>query len=139
MNAYDVLEVSRLATVDEIKEKFRVLMLKKHPDKQSQQSSSSSSTVPSAIPSSAYQIEKLVKARNILLDGNLRRQLDTQLDSISHFKLKGDSVKLSEFTLSSENDEELFMYRLMCRCGDYYEVSHVVGSYSYCLYLSLFH
>jgi len=121
LNAYEILGVNRLATSDEIKEKFRVLMLQKHPDKQF-----SSSTIISSIEiSSADQIERLIQARNLLLDGDLRRQLDTQLDSTSHFELKGDKINLSEFTLHYPGKEtaDPIIYKLMCRCGDYYEVS----------------
>lgn len=128
-NAYEVLGLSKSATSEEIKERFRILMLKNHPDKQLPGVSSSSSvSIETASSttceiSSAEQIELLVQARNLLMDPELRSQLDTQLDASRYFESSGNKVNLSDFTLSPGNENASTSYKMMCRCGDYYEVS----------------
>lgn len=132
-NAYEVLGVHKLASTDEIKERFRLLMLQRHPDKNRPTNDQSLTDNTCPIPavskqlketnSSADHIELLVQARNILCDAEQRKQLDTQLDAANHFEGKGDHVNLDEFTKHQDTSDGSTTYALRCRCGDSYEVS----------------
>ena len=107
-NAYELMGVDETASIQEIREAFRIQVLKVHPDTSQPQSDSS------------ITIELLINARDTLCDPVLRVQLDLQLkleamDSNNH---TGNTIPIDNFTQLSDGS---FCYN--CRCGDKYRVS----------------
>lgn len=111
---YDVLNVSREATMEEIKASFRRLALEKHPDKNPEGYSS--------LMDEDYR--RLQEAWECLRDS--RQSYDQELRRVDDFiKAKVDSampLKLSDMeeAVDDETDEILYLYT--CRCGEDIEV-----------------
>ena len=112
-NAYELLGVDESASVQAIREAFRIQVLKVHPDISQPQSDSS------------ITIELLINARDTLCDPILRGQLDLQmkLEAIDTYNHCGSLTSIENFTQLSDGS---FAYN--CRCGDKYRVSSLTLS-----------
>ena len=112
-NAYELLGVDETASIQEIREAFRIQVLKVHPDTSQPQSDSTAT------------IELLINARDTLCDPVLRVQLDLQLklEAMDDNNHTGNTIPIENFTQLSDG---CFGYN--CRCGDKYRVSSLTLS-----------
>ena len=120
---YDVLEVSREATYEEIKQSFQKLALASHPDKSSD-------------PRAAETFRQIHAAWKVLGNSESRAAYDETLAAEDHIGANAEEVLLSDF---SQNGN---MFSKQCRCGSSYEVekdtlsSTTLRSYTYfCTFL----
>ena len=115
---YDVLEVSREATYEEIKQSFQKLALASHPDKSSD-------------PRAAETFRQIHAAWKVLGNSESRAAYDETLAAEDHIGANAEEVLLSDF---SQNGN---MFSKHCRCGSSYEVknntltSTTLRSYTY--------
>eukprot|EP01147_Barroeca_monosierra_P010677 gene10677-7807_t len=118
---YDVLGISRNASFSEIRQRFRELSLKYHPDKQQQAVSQSlesiDTTMAPVFPNGTDFIE-LMQAWEILSDDAKRARYDAELicfETVQDLPFH-DEVQLNEMDF----DEDGKVYYLECRCGGEY-------------------
>eukprot|EP00598_Pedospumella_elongata_P006634 CAMPEP_0184977574 /NCGR_PEP_ID=MMETSP1098-20130426/8244_1 /TAXON_ID=89044 /ORGANISM="Spumella elongata, Strain CCAP 955/1" /LENGTH=119 /DNA_ID=CAMNT_0027500599 /DNA_START=42 /DNA_END=397 /DNA_ORIENTATION=+ len=101
---YDVLEVIRQASYEEIKASFQKLALANHPDKSNE-------------PHAAETFRQIHAAWKVLGDANSRAAYDETLTNEDHVGANAEEVPLGDFERSGN------MYSKHCRCGSSYEIS----------------
>jgi diphthamide biosynthesis protein 4 len=101
---YEILEVDRMATQEAIKKSYTNLILKNHPDKDSETKNSS-------------KFIEIDTAYKTLRDPLRRREYDAELfqKQSSHLIIH-DTVKSRDFLLDPESNERYFE----CKCGGFY-------------------
>jgi curved DNA-binding protein CbpA len=113
---YDILNVSREASMEEIKASFRRLALEKHPDKNPERYSSIMDE----------DFRRLQQAWECLRDS--RQSYDQELRRADDFlKAKVDSairLKLSDMEEAVDEETDKTLYLFTCRCGEDIEVWH---------------
>ncbi|KAG2207214.1 hypothetical protein INT47_012267 [Mucor saturninus] len=102
---YEVLQVSESASQDMIKQRFQQLILKHHPDKNTQQANQD-------------QSHAILKAWEVLRDTTRRRAYDIELECQRN---KQDMAIGAEVDLDDmEHNEAQQSFSMVCRCsGDY--------------------
>ena len=113
---YTVLGVTRSATTNEIKSKFRGLLLSLHPDKVNIVTNNNENQPIEYISESAETIEKLVAARDVLLNSESRKKLDLSLDMKNLNQTNANIIPISDFKFLENS------FTFPCRCGDIYSV-----------------
>jgi len=101
---YDVLNVPRDATYEEIKQSFQKLALANHPDKSND-------------PQAAETFRQIHAAWKVLGNAESRAAYDETLAAEDHIGANAEEVPLSEF---SQNGNQFSKH---CRCGSSYEVT----------------
>jgi DnaJ-class molecular chaperone len=106
MNAYDVLGIPQNASIDDVRNSYKMKLLSHHPDK----NGNSSNPV--------LSIHEIQTAKNILCDPELRKVHDYNLFAKDLNHDASEKVLVSKFQQNSD-----LKFRYQCRCGDSYEVS----------------
>lgn len=109
MDYYDILQVHREASQDDIKKSYQQLILKHHPDKSTQQGSSSADL-------SVFL--KIDEAYKVLKDPASRKEYDSkQFQSTARCQMIiHDTVDRSDFLFDETNEVHYFV----CKCGGWY-------------------
>ena len=124
---YKVFGLSENSNQDEIKKRHQELLLKFHPDKQTQTesrkpSSSSLETVSATLEEKFHILETSWK---VLRDPVTRKQYDArriQKDKLQNYPI-GEVVRWSEMTEEDEEEGEVGSWSHPCRCGGEYLLS----------------
>lgn len=116
---YAILEVSKDATIAEIRKSYQALVLKHHPDK-SQVYSNSGST----------EYMKIDQAWKVLRDAELRKQYDAQTGQQEY----NETPIVNETLQKEELDINGAIFERPCRCGgsytiDKYELAEMDSSF----------
>ncbi|KAG5678556.1 hypothetical protein PVAND_008221 [Polypedilum vanderplanki] len=120
MNYYQILQVSKNATQEEIKQAYQNLVRKHHPDKNLENEGSE-------------KFLEIDKAYKIIKDPALRKIYDSELfqKESSHLIIH-NSVTKKDFTY----DEEENIYYYECKCGSFYTIDNNDNSTSEDIILS---
>ena len=108
-NLYEILECDSTCSQEELKQSYKKLALKYHPDKQNQTDDSS------------VRFVKINKAWNILSNVDLRKEYDskwTQRCILQEYPIQ-DTVDIDDFDLDLSDNN----YKYSCRCGGFYMIS----------------
>lgn len=108
---YELLEVSEAASAEEIKQNYRKLLLRYHPDKIQQRQESDEQD--------KSRFELIQMAWQVLSDEEKRREYDEERRRVQKIAASAEEVALSEF----EEDREGGVWRKACRCGEEFLVS----------------
>lgn len=112
MDYYEILQVSRTATDEEIKKAYQELARKHHPDKSSEIGSNE-------------EFKRIDKAYKVLRDNAARKVYDSELfhKSKAHLIIH-DTVSRNQF--SYDEKEEIFYFE--CKCGSFYTLDDIDDS-----------
>ena len=116
---YDLLNIDKNASFDEIKKSYQNLILKHHTDK-SVQINSTPNNIKFSTDSTDQQFIEINKAWHILRDPIQRKIYDAQLfqQQLNDMPIVYEKLNTDDFAYDKE--EECYSY--MCRCGGVYFV-----------------
>uniref|UniRef100_A0A182JWS7 J domain-containing protein n=1 Tax=Anopheles christyi TaxID=43041 RepID=A0A182JWS7_9DIPT len=117
LSFYDVLQVSRTATLEEIRRSYQTLALQFHPDKRKANDPEGSSEY-------ADRFIRIDEAWKTLRDERLRRIYDAELMQRSEEYFVNEILTEADFVFDTESS--VFFHT--CRCGGYYILPEEVPS-----------
>lgn len=121
LNHYETLGVPETADATTIKEAFRLLVLKHHPDKQPSSSSNSRTT------DNHVLVNQIQNAYQVLRDSAQRKEYDEYLRldrSRKHSRFESSIlVERSDCTMEIDNTDGSAMLVYPCRCGTLLDTS----------------
>ncbi|KAL9225420.1 hypothetical protein vseg_001349 [Gypsophila vaccaria] len=113
---YDILNIKEGASIEDIRQSYRLALLQSHPDKLHKSSD---------LPNSGEDVEdrfmKVQKAWETLSDSRSRALYDHKLRSLQSELSVSEDVALEDMMV--ENTGEVLELCHQCRCGDYFIVS----------------
>lgn len=107
---YAVLDVPEDCSSEDVKAAYRRKLLETHPDKNTNSSLDVS-----------IALHDIKEAFRILTDCDLRSQFDSRRDAVLTKGINAREATLQEFSIETTRTGDT-LYRLACRCGDYFEV-----------------
>ena len=96
MNYYEILDVSRVATYEEIKAKYRKLALKYHPDRNPDNKKAEE------------MFKKISEAYEILGDKEKRKKYDEKINNNTKYTKDKENVRKNEYNYSSASSSFSF-------------------------------
>ena len=96
MNYYEILDVSRVATYEEIKAKYRKLALKYHPDRNPDNKKAEE------------MFKKISEAYEILGDKEKRKKYDEKINNNTKYTKDKENVRKNEYNHSSASSSFSF-------------------------------